>query len=88
MIAALKPYVPDIIREYRQATEQTRLTRLGAFGVNMYYCTDYMAPLHEDSDKCISLCCQLEKSGCADGVLDFAYAKYGLIIETRTNTAW
>ena len=47
-----------------------------------------MTPLHEDVDKCISLCCQLEKSGCPDGVLHFAYAKYGIVIETQSNTAW
>lgn len=47
-----------------------------------------MAPIHRDDDVGISLCCQLEKSGCPDEVLDFIYAHYGLYFETRSNMAW
>ena len=85
---AVKPYVPDVIREYRETNESATMGRLGTNCVNMFYCTDYMAPIHPDDDKGISICCQLEKSGCADKVLDFVYAHYGLYWETRPNMAW
>lgn len=47
-----------------------------------------MALIHPDDDQGISLCCQLEKSGCPDGVLDFVYACYGLYVKTQRNMAW
>ena len=88
MLAAIKPYMPQVVQEYRRLTEDQGLKRLGTNGVNMYYCSEYMAPIHPDNDQGISLCCQLDKFGCPDGVLDFVYAYYGLYIQTRSNMAW
>ena len=80
--------MPQIVSEYHTLTEVQGLKRLGTYGVNLYYCSDYMAPIHPDDDQGISLCCQLEKSGCPDGVLDFVYAYYGLYVKTQRNMAW
>ena len=88
MLAAINPYHPEVMKEFRQLTNEQGLKRLGSNGVNMYYCADYMAPIHPDDDQGMSVCCQLDKSGCVDGVLDFAYAHWGLYIQTRPNMAW
>ena len=88
MLAAIQPYMPRVRDHYRKLTEEQGLRRLGTNGVNMYYCSEYMAPIHSDKDRGISLCCQLDKSGCPDGVLDFVYAYYGLYVQTRRNMAW
>ena len=88
MLTAIKPYHPEVMQEFRRLTNEQGLKRLGSHGVNMYYCADYMAPIHPDDDQGMSVCCQLEKSGCPDGVLDFAYAHWGLYIQTRPNMAW
>ncbi|KAI0089515.1 hypothetical protein BDY19DRAFT_993109 [Irpex rosettiformis] len=88
VLTALKPYNPSIVRAYRKAYEAAGLSRLGANGVNMYYCTKYTAPIHPDEDVGISLCCQLAKSGGQDKDLDFVYAQHGVYIETRSNTSW
>ena len=88
LLTALQPYIPDIVRDYRETNTSSSLGRLGTNCVNMYYCSDYMAPIHPDEDIGVSLCSQLEKSGCPDEVLDFIYSHYGLYFETRSNMAW
>ncbi|KAI0087688.1 hypothetical protein BDY19DRAFT_907142 [Irpex rosettiformis] len=88
MQIAFKPYNSSIASSYRAASAAAGLSRLGGNGVNMYYCTNYMAPIHPDDDVGISLCCQLEKRGGADTDLDFVYARHGVYIETRANTGW
>ncbi|KAI0083768.1 hypothetical protein BDY19DRAFT_998326 [Irpex rosettiformis] len=45
--------------------------------------TDYA-----DKDVSVSLCSQLEKTGCQDGEWDFVYASHGVYIETLENTVW
>ena len=82
------PYHSDIKAQYDRLTNEGGLHRLGRHGINLYYCTDYMAPIHCDSDVSTSLCCQTIKKGVKDGEFDFCYAKYGFYIETRENAAW
>ena len=87
MLTAVKPYMPMLVPHYNYLTDRYGLKRLGNNGVNMYYCSEYMAPIHPDNDEGLSICCQLEKSGYPDEVLDFAYTYYRLYVQTYSNMA-
>lgn len=65
------------------------MNRLGSTGMNLYYCTNYMSPIHADRDALRhSLCCQLEKKGCLNDELNFCYIRWGILLHTQRNTVW
>lgn len=58
------------------------LKHFGRSGVTLYYCENYMSPVHADADYEFSLAAQISKEGCEDGDFDFAYLEYGIRYRT------
>ncbi|KAF9068127.1 hypothetical protein BDP27DRAFT_1327660 [Rhodocollybia butyracea] len=68
------------------ATEAGTLP-LGKYGLNQYYCYDYIAPLHYDSDRTFTMSTTTARGGNLDHY-NFCYAKWGVIVYTQENCQW
>ncbi|KAF7288472.1 hypothetical protein HMN09_01389400 [Mycena chlorophos] len=78
-----------------ELAERSGMSRLGSAIGNMYYCFNFMAPIHLDDDASakekdfkggeLQPCVQLEKSGCKPGEFDFYYLRWGIRVETVVN---
>ncbi|KAF6741312.1 hypothetical protein DFP72DRAFT_834356, partial [Ephemerocybe angulata] len=61
--------------------------RLGALAHTLYYCTNYVAPAHEDQDEGKGLCANLLKEGEKTDYAFFHLA-YGLLFIAESNSLW
>ncbi|KAI0697860.1 hypothetical protein BC835DRAFT_1413370 [Cytidiella melzeri] len=88
LLTAVRPYNHSVAKTLDKLTKEAGLSKMGSKGVNQYYCSNYIAPLHADNDMTTTLCCQLEKQNTKHRELDFCYSKYGFYVETVANMAW
>jgi len=85
VIAKVSPYSPKVVDDLRADSEHCNA--LGLLGVTAYYCWNYTAPLHRDSDHGWSISVQIRKTSRQDEY-NFAYADWGHYLETCTNCVW
>lgn len=60
---------------------------VGRFGMNSFYCWNYVAPQHTDNDRSFTISIQLEKEA-LDDEYNFACTEYNFYIKTEVNTLW
>ncbi|KAJ7922047.1 hypothetical protein B0H13DRAFT_2412782 [Mycena leptocephala] len=87
LLETVRVFAPQIVRETHQRRTSSFLNRMGKTGMTYFYCWEYAAPLHEDHDDAWSIACQLWKNVKTDEY-NFAYAQWGIIIQTQENCVW
>src|SRR5882762_7152198 len=85
VVAKVAPYSRTVVQDLRSDSEHCNA--LGLLGVTAYYCWNYTAPLHRDSDHGWSISVQTQKTSRQDEY-NFAYADWGHYLETCTNCVW
>ncbi|KAJ7770945.1 hypothetical protein DFH07DRAFT_953942 [Mycena maculata] len=104
MVGAGASIYPPMQRELGSTTSESGINRFGRFGVSTFTCTNYISSTHFDPDIGIHdllqnqkksgyvgglyPCTQLTKTGCGPHDYNFAYARWGVVIQTRPNTVW
>lgn len=78
---------PEAHKAIKNNAESASTLPLGKYGLNTFYCWNYVAPQHTDMDRSFTISIQLEKSGESDEY-NFACSEYGFYIETQVNTLW
>jgi len=85
VLAKVAPYSPRVFNDLKDDSQDCN--SLGLLGVTAYYCWNYTAPLHRDSDRGWSVSVQIEKIANHDE-FNFAYVDWGYYLETSTNCVW
>lgn len=75
-------------REMREDAKNCGLHHFGHSALTLYYCDNYMSPVHRDADSGFSLALQISKEGCHEGDYDFGYVEYGIRFCTIPGSAW
>jgi hypothetical protein len=86
------------------ALGRSGVNHFGRFGMSTFECDNYISTVHGDFDigsedleagkgikDCLGgyfPCVQLEKKGCKKHEYDFAYVRWGVVIQTHRNTVW
>ncbi|KAJ7612385.1 hypothetical protein DFH06DRAFT_1371504 [Mycena polygramma] len=95
---------PGMRKNINELTRKSGVDRLGRTGLTNYVCSNYINCLHPDNDGSLEdflagrgkkdskgglyPCAQLLKKGCGKHAFNFAYARFGVVIRTMTNTVW
>ena len=80
--------------EMRVDAKGCGLHHFGHSVLTLYYCKDYMSPVHRDRDSGFSLALQISKDNqnsgdnTDSGDYDFGYAQYGIRLRTLPGSAW
>ncbi|KAK7020715.1 hypothetical protein VNI00_017615 [Paramarasmius palmivorus] len=78
---------PDLFEELRNTGKVCE--RVGEYGVNLFTCEGYTAPLHDDKDACRSICSQIRWDADASiSEFGFCQLEYKYYIRTRANMLW
>ena len=85
---ALSKALYEPCAEMRQDAQNCGLHHFGHSALTLYYCKDYMAPVHCDKDAGFSLALQISKDNCEPGDYDFGYAQFGVRLHTQPGSAW
>lgn len=94
----------DMQSQISWTTAEASVNRFGRYGLSTFYCHNYISPVHTDSDigkqdllSGCSLanalgglypCMQLTKTNCGPQDYNFAYVRWGMVIQTQPNTVW
>lgn len=87
IVDLVAPMIPEAASALKSTTQEYGVDPLGAMGVNLYSCSDYMSAGHFDHDACMGACMQYRKRSKPDE-FNFAYTQWGVYIETQDNCAW
>ncbi|KAJ7789526.1 hypothetical protein B0H14DRAFT_3502883 [Mycena olivaceomarginata] len=95
---------PPMKEELEELAQLSDVNRLGRTVLLLFSCANYISAVHGDADmsaadlragrsikKALGTlypCVQLAKSGCSNNSYNFAYMKYGVVVQTRANTVW
>ncbi|KAJ7833136.1 1,3-beta-glucan synthase component-domain-containing protein [Mycena olivaceomarginata] len=90
--------------ELEELAQLSDVNRLGRTVLSLFSCANYISAVHGDADmsaadlragrsikKALGTlypCVQLAKSGCSSNSYNFAYVKYGVVVQTQANTVW
>ena len=85
---ALSKALYEPCAEMRQDAQNCGLHHFGHSALTLYYCKDYMAPVHCDKDAGFSLALQISKDNCEPGDYDFGYVQFGVRLNTQPGSAW
>ncbi|KAK7021770.1 hypothetical protein VNI00_017281 [Paramarasmius palmivorus] len=78
---------PDMLDELKRKGEPCE--RVGEYGINLFTCEGYTAPLHDDDDVCRSICSQIRWDAKPEySEFSFCQLEYGYYIRTRANMLW
>lgn len=83
----LRTSFPLAYKTTKEACNAASTLPLGKYGLNTFYCWDYVAPQHTDKDRSYTISIQTEKTGISD-LYNFSFTEYGFYIETQTNALW
>lgn len=81
------PMNPEGVTEIKAVGKTYGVDPMGALGLNLYSCSDYMSAGHFDRDACLGACMQYSKQAKEDE-FNFAYTEWGVYIRTQPNCAW
>jgi hypothetical protein len=95
---------PPMKEELEELAQLSDVNRLGRTVLSLFSCANYISAVHGDADmsaadlragrsikKALGTlypCVQLAKSGCSSNSYNFAYVKYGVVVQTQANTVW
>ncbi|KAJ7439729.1 hypothetical protein B0H11DRAFT_2253636 [Mycena galericulata] len=95
---------PGLKPQLAWTTAEAHVNRLGRYGLSLFNCHNYISSTHEDPDigqedllsgnspsTCIGglyPCAQLVKENCGPHDYNFAYARWGMVVQTQPNTVW
>lgn len=79
---------PEVRQTLHESSQDSGGNPLGSTCSNLFTCNDYMAPQHCDHDEEMSICTQVEKSGCQEDEYNFSFTEWGVYIETQERTIW
>ncbi|KAF8130485.1 hypothetical protein K438DRAFT_860118 [Mycena galopus ATCC 62051] len=104
LVEAGNTIFPGMKAELKQLTAFSGMNQLGSTGVVNFACTNYISCIHPDADLSyedavlgrgkddglgsLRSCGQLGKTGCGRNDYNFAYVRWGIVIDTMTNTVW
>lgn len=88
MLDLLQKATAKAAAEIKEVSKASGLQHLGHSALTLYYCQNYLAPVHCDADAAPALALQLSKEGCGFGDYDFAYAQYGIRFRTLEGSMW
>ncbi|KAJ7791969.1 hypothetical protein B0H14DRAFT_2624551 [Mycena olivaceomarginata] len=93
---------PPMKEELEELAQLSDVNRLGRTVLSLFSCANYISAVHGDADmsaadlragrsikKALGTlypCVQLAKSGCSNNSYNFAYMKYGVVVQTQANT--
>ncbi|KAF9063656.1 hypothetical protein BDP27DRAFT_1367832 [Rhodocollybia butyracea] len=75
---------PQIGQKIKSAAVEAGTLPVGRYGLNQYYCYDFVAPLHYDLDRTFTMSTTITKCGDSHHY-NFCYAKWGIIVYTQAN---
>jgi hypothetical protein len=78
---------PNVYKELKKKAKEAGTYSLGRFGLNIFYCWNYIAPQHPDSDHSWTISIQTHKTG-NGREYNFSYSDYGYYIHTEENCLW
>ncbi|TDL15219.1 hypothetical protein BD410DRAFT_809109 [Rickenella mellea] len=87
LLAVLEKAAPHVFLDIKNAVEKTGTGSLGRYGLNSFYCWNYVAPQHKDKDFTWTISTQLFKRGPVDEY-NFSFTQWGIYIQTEENTVW
>lgn len=60
---------------------------VGRHGLNIFYCWNYIAPLHSDKDRTYTISVSTARGGNLD-YYNFCYARWGVILYITVGAIW
>ncbi|KAF9062845.1 hypothetical protein BDP27DRAFT_1427532 [Rhodocollybia butyracea] len=87
MLQTVNQASPQIGQKIKSAAVEAGTLPVGRYGLNQYYCYDFVAPLHYDSDRTFTMSTTITKRGDSHHY-NFCYAKWGIIVYTQANCQW
>ncbi|KAL0573650.1 hypothetical protein V5O48_008306 [Marasmius crinis-equi] len=70
------------------AAQEARTRHLGTQGVSGVYCSNYIAPQHNDRDASFTVAAQVTKCSPSPSHFSFVYSEWGIVIQTREDTVF
>ncbi|KAF9077797.1 hypothetical protein BDP27DRAFT_1413485 [Rhodocollybia butyracea] len=74
-------------KDIKSAATKAGTLPIGRYGLNQFYCFNYIAPLHYDKDRTFTMSVTTAKNGNPQ-YYNFCYAKWGIIVYTQGNCEW
>jgi hypothetical protein len=76
-----------VFKEMTESAQAAGTFPMGQYGLNTYYCFNYIAPLHWDPDRSYTVSVTTAKSGDPEHY-NFCFARWGVILHTHPGCIW
>jgi hypothetical protein len=87
VMGVVKQAARKVFKHMTEAARDAGTFPLGQYGLNIYYCFNYIAPLHKDNDRSYTVSITTARSG-DPNYYNFCFARWGIILHTYPGTIW
>jgi len=87
VLQVVKQSAREVANAMIRSAEDAGTLPVGRQGLNLFYCWNYIAPLHFDHDRSYTISLQIAKGGNLNHY-NFCYARWGIIIYTKLGCIW
>lgn len=77
----------QIFKEMTKSAHDAGTFPVGQYGLNIFYCFNYIAPLHADQDRSYTISITTAKSGDPEHY-NFCFSRWGIILYTHPGCIW